>query len=57
MIQMILFCGNGISVDVKKREICFNGIDCVRYRTEKQFDVAYEMLMKVIEYCRKNERW
>jgi hypothetical protein len=41
---------------MKKREIYFNGIDCVRYRIEKQFDVAYKMLIKMIEYCRKNER-
>jgi len=43
-------------VDDRRRMICFNtGADCVRYRTVKQFDVAFETLMKMIEYCRRNE--
>jgi hypothetical protein len=56
MIQMFIFCGEGISIDTRSKKICFGGVDCIKYKTEKQFEVAYEMLMKIIEYCRKNER-
>jgi hypothetical protein len=56
MLLMTVLCGNGVSIDTKSKKICFNGIDCIKYRTEKQFEVAYEILMKVIELCRKNEK-
>jgi len=56
MIQVIWLYDKAIYVDDRRRMICFNtGADCVRYRTVKQFDVAFETLMKMIEYCRKNE--
>jgi len=56
MSQVIWLYSEPIYVDDRRRKICFGDKNnCIEYRTVKQFDVAFEMLMKMIEYCRRNE--
>jgi hypothetical protein len=52
MSLVVLFCGK-ISIDDRKRVICFNDVDCMRFRTKKQFDVAFEIVTKMIEHCKR----
>jgi hypothetical protein len=56
MLVLATICSNGLSIDRKSRKICFNGIDCIRYRTEGQFNAAYEAVMKILEYCKGDEK-
>jgi len=50
MMWTLVICGTEIFIDPRRREICFSD-GCVRYRTEKQFGMAYEMLTKIVGYC------
>jgi len=43
-------CGRSIIIDNYNRQICI-GAKCIKYRTRKQFDIAYEMVMEVARYC------
>ena len=56
VLVLAIICGNGLSIDRKSRKICFNGIDCVKYRTKKQFELVLEVVMKILEYCKESER-
>ncbi|MCI4407687.1 MAG: hypothetical protein JHC26_01255 [Thermofilum sp.] len=52
--EAIPMCGRTIYIYHGKRMICFDD-DCVKYRTRKQFDIAYEMLVKMIDCCKDYE--
>jgi hypothetical protein len=42
-----------VRIDSEKRMICFGGNDnCIKFRTKKQFDVVFEVVMRMVEYCK-----
>jgi len=46
----IPICGRSIIIDNCNRQICV-GAKCIKYRTRKQFDIAYEVVMEIARYC------
>jgi uncharacterized protein YybS (DUF2232 family) len=36
-----------------KRMICFgSNDDCMKFRTKKEFEAVFEVVMKMVEYCK-----
>jgi hypothetical protein len=53
MSQVIWLCSRPIYIDDRARKICFGDENnCIKYRTVKQFDVAFETLAEMIKYCK-----
>jgi hypothetical protein len=51
----IYMCRRTIYVYERERKICFGENDCIKYGTKRQFDMAFETLMKTIECCKEHE--
>jgi hypothetical protein len=51
----IYMCSKTIYIYDRERKICFGESDCMKFRTGEQFELAYEVLMKMIECCKEYE--
>jgi hypothetical protein len=43
-------CETSIMLDQRNREVCI-GAGCIRYGTDDQFKVAYELVMAIAKFC------
>jgi len=54
--MMAVVIGNkSAMIDFENRKICF-GLECIRYKTKEQFDVAYEVVITVAKICEELEK-
>jgi hypothetical protein len=44
-----VICNKSILIDSRDREICF-GAECIRYRTKKQFEIAYQVIVMMSKF-------
>jgi len=43
-------CETSVMLDQRNREVCV-GARCIRYETDEQFKVAYELVMVIAKFC------
>ena len=46
----VAICETSVTLDRYNREVCV-GTRCMRYETEEQFKMAYELVMEIARFC------
>jgi len=53
MSLWVCLCSKSVRIDSRKRVVCFGSDDnCMKFKTKRQFDVVFEVVMRMVEYCK-----